>query len=182
MTRIISGRLRGKRIIAPRNLPVRPTTDMAKESLFNILNNHFYFEELKVLDLFAGTGNISFELASRGCTDITAIDRDNGCIKFINKTAETLQMEGLTAFRADVLQFLERDYHRYDLIFADPPYEFEDYEKLVDIVFLKNLLAEDGMLVVEHQERLSLSHLEHYDHDRKYGNARFSFFKLAEEN
>jgi len=177
MIRIISGKNRGKRILAPKNLPVRPTTDMAKESLFNILNNEFYFDEINALDLFAGTGNISYELASRGCENITAVDLDNACVKFIEKTAEQLAFEAITVYRSEVMAYLDREYHQYDLIFADPPYDYEDYEKLVNKIFLKQLLKEDGVLVVEHQSRLDLSELDYFDFSRKYGNVRFSFFR-----
>ncbi len=181
MIRIISGNYRGKRIRAPKNLPVRPTTDRAKESLFNILNNNFYFDEIKALDLFAGTGNISYELASRGCKDITAIDENARCVRFIQETAGTLKAEGLQVHRAEVLQYLSREYRKFDLIFADPPYDYEDYEKLVDQVFMNNLLNEEGLMVVEHQSATNLETLQHFEVVRVYGNAAFSFFSLREE-
>jgi 16S rRNA (guanine966-N2)-methyltransferase len=179
MTRIISGKYRGKRIAAPKNLPTRPTTDMAKESLFNILNNRFYFDELKCLDLFAGTGNISYELASRGCEHIVAVDSSHACVKFIDKISDELNTTGLFPVKSDVYEYLDREYNKFDLIFADPPFEFDEkaYEKLIDKVFFKNLLAEDGLLVVEHQERMKLDHLDNFVEDRKYGNLRFSFFE-----
>src|SRR6476620_10152238 len=107
--------------MAPKNLPVRPTTDMSKEALFNILNNHFNFSELKVLDLFAGTGNISYEFASRGSEDITCIDGDFGCVAFINKTAKEFEFN-IMAIKSDVIKFLEKHKGNYDIIFADPPY------------------------------------------------------------
>lgn len=182
MIRIISGTHRGRKIQAPKNLPVRPTTDRAKESLFNILNNHFYFDEVKALDLCAGTGNISYELASRGCPDITAIDDDNGCVKFIQATAEKLGMDNLHAFRAEIFQYIDKDYKQYDLIFADPPYDFEDYERLVEQIFFKNLLSEEGILVIEHQSMKDLSTFEHFREVRKYGNVSFSFFEYGEES
>lgn len=183
MTRIISGKFRGKHIKAPKNLPTRPTTDMAKESLFNILNNQFYFDEIKVLDLFSGTGNIAYEFASRGCEHIIAVDSAHACVQFIDKMSDEMQITGLFPVRSDVWQYLDREYNKYDLIFADPPFEFspEEYEKLVDKIFFKNLLAKDGLVVIEHQERISLEAVEHYSHDRKYGNLRFSFFKLDSE-
>mgnify|MGYP003123993663 CR=1 FL=1 len=181
MTRIISGKHRGRKIAAPRNLPTRPTTDMAKESLFNILNNHFYFDEIKFLDLCAGTGNISYELASRGCTDISAVDADNACVKFMEKTVTDLNFEGFTVYRSDIMQFIARDYKSYDLIFADPPFDFEQYEELVDQIFFKNLVAEGGMLVIEHQSRTSLEDLPNFTEKRKYGNVTFSFFQKSDE-
>ncbi len=183
MTRIISGKFRGKRIQAPKTLPTRPTTDMAKESLFNILNNHFYFDEIKALDLFAGTGNISYELASRGCTDIIAVDSSHACVKFIDKITDEMETTGLFPVRSDVYEYLDREYHKFDLIFADPPFEFldEDYEKLASKVFEKNLLTENGMLVIEHQERIKLHDFANFKEDRKYGNIRFSFFEVGKE-
>ncbi len=177
MVRIISGGNRGKKILASLNISVRPTTNMAKESLFNILNNQFYFDEIKVLDLFAGTGNISYELASRGCKDITAVDIEGACINFIEKTAVQLGFKNITAYRADVMCFLEKDYHRYDLIFADPPYDYKDYGKLVSKIFFKRLLKENGVLVIEHSSQLDLSGLNHFGFSRKYSNMRFSFLQ-----
>lgn len=181
MTRIISGKFRGKRITAPKNLPVRPTTDMAKESLFNILNNQFYFEDIKALDLFAGTGNISYELSSRGCEDITAVDSNKLCVRFIDKTTDDMQTTGLFPVHSEVMSFLQRDFNKYDLIFADPPYEYEDYEKLADLIFFKNLLQDDGILVIEHSVYSDLSHITHFQSTRKYGNVRFSFFSKITE-
>ncbi len=181
MTRIISGKHRGRKIAAPKNLPTRPTTDMAKESLFNILNNHFYFDGIKFLDLCAGTGNISYELASRGCTDISAVDADNACVKFIEKTVTDLNFQGFKVYRSDIMQFVARDYKSYDLIFADPPFDFEQYEELVNLIFSKNLIADGGMLVIEHQSRRSLEELPHFNEKRKYGNVTFSFFKKGSD-
>lgn len=177
MTRIISGKFRGKRIAAPKSLPVRPTTDMAKESLFNILNNHFYFDEISALDLFAGTGNITYELASRGCDDIIAVDSSILCTRFMEKTIDDIGFSGIYVAHSDVDFFLQKDRKKYDFIFADPPYDYNGYEELVEKVFSKSLLSEDGILVVEHHEKLSLEHLEHFDETRRYGNVRFSFFK-----
>ncbi len=182
MTRIISGKFRGKFIKAPLNLPVRPTTDFAKEALFNILNNHFYFEEISVLDLFAGTGNLSYEFASRGCTSITAVDQNPKCCNFIEKTSQSLGFdEVLEMHRSEALDFIKRDYRQYDLIIADPPYDYSDYQNLVDQVFFKKLLAEDGFLVIEHDRETDLSELENFYELRKYGKVAFSFFSLSEE-
>lgn len=178
--RIISGAHKGKRISAPKKLPVRPTTDMAKESLFNILNNRFYFDEIKVLDLFSGTGNISYEFSSRGCKDIIAVDSSKPCISFIDKMSDEMATTGLFAVLSDVQNFLTRDFNKYDLIFADPPYDFEDYENLIALIFKKEMLKENGVLVMEHQTRSDLSHLPNFDSSRKYGNVRFSFFEYPE--
>ncbi|QNR23416.1 16S rRNA (guanine(966)-N(2))-methyltransferase RsmD [Croceimicrobium hydrocarbonivorans] len=183
MTRIISGKFRGKLIKAPLNLPVRPTTDFAKEGLFNILNNHFYFEEITVLDLFAGTGNLSYELASRGCEQITAVDQNPKCCSFIERTAQSIGFADiLQVQRAEVLDFVKRDYRTYDLILADPPYDYTQYEELIEQIIFKKLLAEDGFLVLEHDRETDLSHLEHFYEVRNYGKVAFSFFSLAEES
>jgi 16S rRNA (guanine(966)-N(2))-methyltransferase RsmD len=176
--RIVSGTYKGRRITAPKKLPVRPTTDMAKESLFNILNNHYYFDDISVLDLFAGTGNISYEFASRGTDKITAVDQHYGCIKFINDTAESFEMS-ITTIKSDVFQFLERSQLQHTIIFADPPYDFplEEFTKIPQLVFENSLLETDGLLVVEHSKHTNLSELNHYSHSKSYGGNTFSFFK-----
>ncbi|WP_127019865.1 RsmD family RNA methyltransferase [Flagellimonas beolgyonensis] len=177
--RIISGKYKGKRLVAPKKLPVRPTTDMAKEGLFNILNNRFYFDELKVLDLFAGTGNISFEFASRGVQDITAVDSFLGCVHYISKISTELDFP-ITTIKSDVFKYLERTTEQFDLIFADPPYNFDQTQflKIPDLVFTKELLREDGLLVVEHSDQTNLSEHPHFTEQRKYGGSIFSFFEL----
>jgi 16S rRNA (guanine(966)-N(2))-methyltransferase RsmD len=175
--RIISGTHKGRRLIAPRNLPVRPTTDFAKEGLFNILRNRYDLETLTVLDLFAGTGNISYEFASRGAPHITAVDAHYGCIQFMEKVSNDFNFP-ITAIKADVLRFLDTATTPFDLIFADPPYDF-DVQQLTEIVskiFQKELLTTDGILIIEHGKHTSLSELEHFQEFRKYGSSVFSFF------
>lgn len=176
--RIISGKYKSRRIIAPSKLPVRPTTDMAKEALFNILNNSYYFDEITFLDLFAGTGNISYEFASRGCEKITAIDGNFGCVQFISKTADELDLH-ITALKSDVFSFLEKTPLKSDVIFADPPYDMplEDFERITQLVFKNELLLEDGVLIVEHAKQSDLSHLPNFTNKRKYGGSVFSFFE-----
>ena len=179
--RIISGKYKGKRLIAPKKLPVRPTTDMAKEGLFNILNNRFYFDGLKVLDLFAGTGNISFEFASRGIDDITAVDSFPGCTQYIAKTATELDFS-ISTVKADVFKYLEKTTEKFDIIFADPPYSFDQSQflKIADLVFERGLLEEDGLLVVEHSDQTDLSQHPRHTEQRKYGGSIFSFFQEEE--
>lgn len=176
--RIISGRYRGKRLIAPKKLPVRPTTDMAKESLFNILNNQFYIEDIKVLDLFAGTGNISFEFASRGANSITAVDSHAGCIKYVSKINEELDFN-IDIIRSDVFQYLKRTVDKFDVIFADPPYnlDLEKFQQIPESVFTNTLLQEDGLLIIEHSPQTNLSDLPNFKEQRKYGSSIFSFFQ-----
>lgn len=177
--RIISGKYKGKRLVAPKKLPVRPTTDMAKEGLFNILNNRFYFDELKVLDLFAGTGNISFEFASRGVQGITAVDSYPGCVHYISKISSELDFP-ITTIKSDVFKFLEQTTEKFDVIFADPPYNFDlsQFLKIPDLVFEQDALEEDGLLVVEHSDQTDLSEHPHFSEQRKYGGSIFSFFEV----
>lgn len=177
--RIISGKHKGRNLMAPKNLPVRPTKDMAKESLFNILTNSYYFPDLKVLDLFAGTGNISFEFSSRGVANILAVDAHAGCIQFIEKTVDLLEMN-IRTMKSDVFSFLQRNTEQYNIIFADPFYDMDlsDFEKLSELVFQNKLLLEYGVLIIEHSNRTGLEHLPHYNNSRKYGGSVFSFFKV----
>ena len=174
--RIISGKYKGRRIFPPKNLPVRPTTDMSKEALFN----NFNFEGLKILDLFAGTGNISYEFASRGSTPITSVDGDFGCVKFIKQIAAEFDFN-IAATKSDVFAFLEKNKTTYDIIFADPPYGLDQktFEKVVTLVFEKGLLEEDGMLIIEHSKYTKMEHLAHFSFQKSYGGSFFSFFEIA---
>lgn len=178
--RIISGTYKGRRISAPKKLPVRPTTDMAKEALFNIINNQFYFDEISVLDLFAGTGSISYEFASRGTETITCVDQDFGCIKFINQTAEAFEMS-IQTIKSDVYKFLENTKLKSTIIFADPPYAFtiEQFSKIPELIFQNNLLEEEGLLIVEHSKHTDLSNLVNYSYSKSYGGNMFSFFEFS---
>ena len=161
--RIISGKNKGKQLIAPNKLPVRPTTDFAKEALFNILNNYYYFEELSVLDLFAGTGNISYEFASRGCPSVLSVDNHNGCVQFINKIAREL-VYPITALKADVYQYLKRTTQQFDVIFA------------------RDFLNENGTLIIEHSSKTDLSEQPFFSQAKKYGGSVFSFFEREEQD
>lgn len=176
--RIISGIHKGRKIQAPKNLPVRPTTDMGKEALFNILNNQFYFDEISVLDLFSGTGNISYEFASRGTEKILAIDAHYGCVKFINQISEKFEMP-IQAIKSDVFKFLDQTHQKFDLIFSDPPYNFdiELFHKIPQVVFQNNLLEDGGMLIIEHSKHTDLSPIEYYIQTKSYGGNAFSFFE-----
>lgn len=174
--RIIGGTYKGKQIIAPKNLPVRPTTDFAKEGLFNILNHKIDFEDLTVLDLFCGTGNISLEFASRGAKKIYSVDKHTPCLYFLKDTAKSLKMNTIFTDRADVFKYLEKSITTFDLIFADPPYELENIEIIHELVFKNNLLNPDGILIIEHGQKTDLSSKAHYIETRKYGNVHFSFF------
>lgn len=180
--RIISGEFKGRRIMAPKKLPVRPTTDMAKEALFNILNNQYYFDDISVLDLFSGTGNISYEFASRGTKQILAVDGNFGCIRFINETSESFEMP-IRTVKSDVFKFLENNKQKHDVIFADPPYEFDIdlFAKIPNLVFNNQLLQDEGLLIVEHSKHTDLSQLINYSYSKNYGGNMFSFFKICED-
>jgi 16S rRNA (guanine(966)-N(2))-methyltransferase RsmD len=151
---------------------------MAKESLFNILNNTYYFDDISVLDLFAGTGNISYEFASRGSTQITCVDENFGCIKFIEETASKFDMP-IDTIKSDVYKFLEQTHIKADIIFADPPYDFslEQFSKIPELVFKNELVLEDGVLIVEHSKHSDLSKIPHYSYSKSYGGNMFSFFE-----
>ena len=179
--RIISGKHKGRHLIAPKSLPVRPTTDMAKEALFNILNNNYYIDTLTVIDLFAGTGNISFEFASRGCEKITAVDSHYGCVKFIASTSKDLDFS-IETIKSDVYKFLDKSALKATVIFADPPYNFEkeQFEKIVELVFHKNLLNDGGMLIIEHSKHTDLSENQFFSYSKKYGGNMFTFFEKEE--
>jgi 16S rRNA (guanine966-N2)-methyltransferase len=180
--RIISGKYKGRRISPPKGLPVRPTTDMSKEALFNVLNNHFSFEGLKILDLFAGTGNISYEFASRGSTPITSVDGDFGCVKFIKQVATEFDFN-IAATKSDVFTYLERCKTSYDIIFADPPYALDQatFEKIVSLIFEKELLNQDGMMVIEHSKYTKLDHMMNFSFKKSYGGSIFSFFEIESD-
>ncbi|HEX8514865.1 MAG TPA: 16S rRNA (guanine(966)-N(2))-methyltransferase RsmD [Bacteroidia bacterium] len=176
--RIISGTHKSRVVHAPRNLPVRPTTDFAKESLFNILNNHFEFDEVKVLDLFAGTGNITYEFLSRECKDIISVDESYACCTFIKKTIEDFKLPKSRVIKADVFSFLKNNIETYDIIFADPPFDLDKIPQIAPLVFEKGLLKENGWLIVEHGPDTDLSAQPHFKEKRKYGNIHFAFFSL----
>lgn len=175
--RIISGIHKGKRITAPKNDAIRPTTDFAKEALFNILNHNFYFSELAVLDLCCGIGSISFEFGSRGCSNIISVDQQSGTLSFINNTAKQLDLN-ITTVKSDLFKFLDKTPLTFDVIFTDPPYSFtkEQFERIVKTTFDRNLLLEDGYLIVEHSKQTDLSQLPHFEYAKKYGSSMFSFF------
>jgi 16S rRNA (guanine966-N2)-methyltransferase len=175
--RIIGGALKGLRLNPPKNLPVRPTTDLAKEALFNILQNQIEFDAINVLDLFSGTGNISLEFASRGAQQVIAVDRSIRCINYLKDTARQHKLENIKTYKADVFKYLQVETDRYDLVFADPPYDLNQIPEIPKIIFYKNLLSPDGLLIVEHQSLQNLSNHPAFVEQRKYGHSSFSFFR-----
>ena len=177
--RIIGGKYKRRVINPPRNLPVRPTTDLAKESLFNILTHRIELSGKIALDLFAGTGAISYEFVSRGCSEVIAVDRNFQCIRFINETSGQLGMDALKAIRAEVFGLLNRLTTQFDVIFADPPYDLDRIDQVSLKVFQNNLLKPDGWLVIEHPKEIDLSQQSNFFDHRKYGHVNFSFFNNA---
>jgi len=174
--RIIRGTLKGRRIQAPSNLPVRPTTDFAKESLFNVLNNRIDFEELNVLDLFAGIGGISFEFASRGAS-VLAVENNPKCADFIKQTAEKLQVESIRVMQTDTFAYIAKTKQTFDLIFADPPYDLLTIDLLPTLIFEYKLLNPNGIFILEHSESHDYSDFPKFLELRKYGKVHFSFFE-----
>jgi len=182
--RIISGKYKSRRINAPKNLPTRPTTDTGKEGIFNVINNLYYFEDLTIIDLFAGIGSISFEFASRGVKNIISVDQHYGCVKFIRSISNELDMN-ITTVKSDVYKFLEKSEVQADIIFADPPYSFTDEQFLAisTMIFEKKVLNENGLLIIEHSKQTDLSENEKFSYSKKYGGSVFSFFeKKKDEN
>lgn len=174
--RIISGSHRGLKLLAPAKLPVRPTTDMAKEALFNIIEQKVNIDEISVLDLFAGTGNISLEFSSRGVKELTSIDRHADCVRFIQEMNTKLKFTS-NLLRADVFKYLKTCVYKYDLIFADPPYDLPNIPDIIRLVKENNLLNEGGFLIIEHASMQNLSSYKGYVESRKYGSSTFSFFE-----
>ena len=174
--RIISGRFKGKKVVAPKSIKARPTTDFAKESLFNILEHKIDYQGLEVLDLFAGTGNISYEFISRGAEKVTSVDQALSSYKFINSFAHENDMN-IKCIKADVFKYLTKSGKSYPVIFADPPYAIKHLEKIPDIIFENNWLEEGGLLIVEHGQETDFSGHERLVDQRVYSRVNFSFFE-----
>ncbi len=177
--RIISGTHKGRHIVPPKNLELRPTTDFAKESIFNILNNRIDFETVSVLDVFCGTGNISFEFASRGARAVTSVDEHIHCIRFIKNEAGKLGFKQLLALKSDAFVYLKNCNSKYDIIFADPPYDLPNIADIHHLVFEKQLLNEDGILIIEHGKQTKLQDKSGFMDLRTYGNVNFSLFQTT---
>ena len=176
--RIISGKFKGRKFIPPaKNWPTRPTTDFAKEGLFNIINNNFDYEEVVMLDLFGGTGNHSYEFISRGCEDVTYVDKFGGCVEFVKKTAALLKIEPfLKIYKSDVFKFIKSTTIQYDYIFAGPPYPLPTLDTIPDVVFENDILKPEGWLVLEHNPNHDFKDHPKYQMERHYGKTIFSIF------
>lgn len=180
--RIISGKWKGRRLSAPKNLPTRPTTDFAKEALFNIINHRLFLDEITALDLFAGIGSISLEFASRGAQKIVSVEQNQKCVQFIQETKLKLEAENIDVIKSDVFQFLSKpSQEKFDVIFADPPFDMssDDYFKIIQLVFENNFLEEDGIFVLEHPQSITFDEQLNFTEHKKYGNVHFSFFELT---
>ncbi len=175
--RIISGTFRGRRLAPPKNITARPTTDFAKESLFNLLNNRIDFEDCEMLDLFAGTGGIGLEFVSRGAREVTAVELAHTQQNFIISACKQLGIRNLTVIRGDVFKYINACHLQFDFIFADPPYALEALPTLPNLIFEKNLLRPDGLFVLEHGKDYNFSTHPHFDSHRSYGSVNFTFFK-----
>lgn len=175
--RIISGTYGGRRLSPPKNITARPTTDFAKESLFNLLNNRIDFEDIDMLDLFAGTGGIGLEFVSRGAKEVTAVEMAHVQQNFIISTCKQLGIRNLSVIRGDVFKFINTCHIQYDFIYADPPYALDRLPEIPDLVFGHELLKEDGWMVLEHSKDNDFSSHPHFVEKRTYGSVNFSFFK-----
>ncbi len=174
--RIIRGFLKSRRFSPPKNFPSRPTTDFAKEGLFNVLENSVSLYDLDILDLCAGTGNISYEFASREAGRITSVEQNYNCVRFINSMIKEHKLDQvMQVFKSDVRDFVKKTEKKFDLIFVDPPYEVDFYHELVNTIFERCLLKENGLLVVEHGNKTSFSEYPTFEKEKVYGNVHFSF-------
>lgn len=178
--RIISGTHKGRRVTPPASLPVRPTTDMAREALFNLLVNRKEIEEARVIDLFSGTGFVSYEFCSRGAGSVTAVEQHRGAANFIRNTSKLLGMDNLQVIQGDVFRFIAHAPLKADIIFADPPYELEGVESLPGLIFGAEMLLGDGLLIVEHGRSVSFHQHAHFAEMRNYGKVHFSFFRRTD--
>jgi 16S rRNA (guanine966-N2)-methyltransferase len=174
--RIIGGTHKSRQFHLPNNLEIRPTTDFAKEALFNILQNRIDFEGMKVLDLFGGSGSISYELASRGCSEITTIEKNPKCVGFIKKNALEFKFGNIRVSCMDVFKYINLCPLNFDLIFADPPFKLENIERIPALLFEKKLLTEDGLLIVEHPAEVKFAGIMQLQETREYGTVNFSIF------
>ncbi len=175
--RIISGKYKHIKFNPPKNLPVRPTTDKTKESVFNMLGSYVDFEAARALDLFAGTGSMSFEFLSRQCSHVTAVEQNPRAISYMRSLARDYSIKNFSAFKADVHRFIERSNDSYDIIFADPPYDMQAIDRLPQLILDNNLLSDEGWMLIEHSRDYNLSPVDYFHEERKYGRTRISVFR-----
>jgi len=174
--RIISGEHKGRRIPVPGNFKARPTTDFAKEALFNIIANYFDFESIGILDLFAGTGSIGYEFASRGAERVDLVEINHRYSDYIRKIAQQLGFKQIQVYTSDVFRFIPWNKHKYDIVFADPPYDLNNIPDIPKLIFENNILVQDGWFILEHGRDLDFSGHTHFKELRKYGSVHFTIF------
>ncbi len=181
--RIIRGKYKTRKYGIPKKFPSRPTTDFAKEGLFNVLEHRIFLDDLTILDLCAGTGSISIEFLSREAGSVVAVDQNYNCVRHIQAMAERFECtDDLLVYKQEQLRFLEKTTQKFDLIFSDPPYDYSHHERIIELVFERELLEEDGLLIIEHGKQTNLSDITHFDFERIYGNVHFSFFQIKQED
>lgn len=179
--RIISGQFKGRRLSPPKNIKARPTTDMAREALFNMLTGDYDMSNFKILDLFAGTGAISLEFISRGVKSVTAIDIEQISKKFISETIREWEIRNMRIVRADVLKLATKANESFDIVFADPPYGHKRFEEIPQLILDSGWLEKDGLLIVEHSDENSFDQHPNFTHHRSYGAVNFSFFRYQND-
>ena len=175
--RIITGKYKGRNFDIPRTFKARPTTDFAKENIFNVINAYVDWDETTALDLFAGTGSISLELLSRGCQQVISVEKDRDHAHFISQCMEKLGTDEHILIKGDVFRFLKSCHQKFDLIFADPPYALPELETIPDLIFQYDLLKEEGLLVFEHGKTNDFSTHPHFIEHRSYGSVNFTLFR-----
>lgn len=175
--RIISGKYKGRNIPVRKDFPSRPTTDFAKENIFNVIYNHFDFEGLTVLDLFSGTGSVSYEFASRGCEKVIAVEKDYKSAGFIRNTISEFDFEEVTLIKGDAFKYIEKTNEKFDLIFADPPYNLENLSEIPELIFNSEILNDEGWLILEHGKKHQFNDNQHLINTRSYGSVQFSIFE-----
>ena len=175
--RIITGKYKGRHFDIPRTFKARPTTDFAKENIFNVINGYIDWEETTALDLFSGTGSISLELLSRGCKQVVSVEKDRDHARFISQCMEKIGAEEHILIKGDVFRFLKSCHQKFDLIFADPPYALPELPTIPDLIFQHDLLKEDGLLVFEHGKHNDFSTHPHFIEHRSYGSVNFTLFR-----
>ncbi|MDR0769087.1 MAG: RsmD family RNA methyltransferase [Dysgonamonadaceae bacterium] len=176
--RIVSGKYKSRRFDVPKNFKARPTTDFAKENIFNVIGNLIDFGDTVALDLFAGTGSIAFELVSRGCREVVCVEKAPVHHAFINTVKAKLAAENLTAVKADVFKYISSTKQTFDFIFADPPYSLPELPQIPEMIFSHGLLKPESVFVMEHAKEQDFSHLPHFVQRRVYGSVNFSVFAV----
>jgi 16S rRNA (guanine966-N2)-methyltransferase len=174
--RIVGGKYKGRTFTPGKSFTARPTTDMAKEALFNILANRYDFPELKILDLFAGTGSIGYEFISRDASEVTFVEKNPLHVRFIQEVVDKLNIKNARVIRDDAFRFIKFTKYKFDIIFADPPYDFPYIAEIIPAVTQSELLQPDGLLILEHSKDQNFSHTPFYKETRQYGKVNFSFF------